>query len=182
MQRTGFKFNTMSPDIDEKAIRHPDPKMLTMTLALAKAECLVRRIRRQFGDDFACHLITCDQVAVFGGAIREKPESADEARAWLMSYRGSSVETVTSVTVTTLPSGPPRIGTDHARVFFRDITDDAIEAIIARGDVMGSCGAFVLDDPELAPCVDRIEGFKDSIDGLPLLLTLELLAKAGHRP
>ena len=79
----GYKFTTMSPDIDEKAIRYnwryyftvltlfrdPDPTKLTLMIANAKADALLSKVTEP------SILITSDQVIVCNGVIREKPES-----------------------------------------------------------------------------------------------------------
>ncbi len=41
LRSMGYTFTTMSPDIDEKAIRDADPHILTLKIARAKAEALL---------------------------------------------------------------------------------------------------------------------------------------------
>src|SRR5688572_5143829 len=80
LESTGRPFEVMSPDIDEKAIRHADPRIMTVNIALAKAAALLPRIT------VPSILITTDQVAVFDGQVREKPRDGNEARRWLADY------------------------------------------------------------------------------------------------
>ncbi|CAN0297862.1 unnamed protein product, partial [Laminaria digitata] len=56
MEALGWQFSTASPDIDEKAIRDPDPRKMCAEIARAKAEALVGRL------DKPGLLITSDQV------------------------------------------------------------------------------------------------------------------------
>jgi septum formation protein len=44
LQKLGYDFICMSPDIDEKAIRHPDPKEMTLMIAKAKAQALLPKV------------------------------------------------------------------------------------------------------------------------------------------
>lgn len=53
------QFSTASPDIDEKAIRDPDPRKMCAEIARAKAEALVGRLDRPG------LLITSDQVGIY---------------------------------------------------------------------------------------------------------------------
>ena len=86
------EYETISADIDEKAIRFEDPSALVAELAKAKAEAILERMKKE-GDEEGKRrtlLITCDQVVVFDGKIREKPESEEEARMFMRSYKENS--------------------------------------------------------------------------------------------
>ncbi len=177
LEALGLPFTAMAADIDEKAIRHPDPAILTWHIAVAKAAALLPRVPRP------SLLITCDQVAVFRGEIREKPSSADEARRWLRGYAGTSVSTVTTVVVTDASSRRAVHGTHEATAHFAPLPVPAVERAIARGDVLRSCGAFTIDDPDLGPYVDGLYGdgdadeIRSSVSGLPRAMTLALLRR-----
>lgn len=182
LETTGLKFTQMSADIDEKAVRHSDPAILTWLVAMAKASVLVPRIIDP------SVLITCDQVAVFRGEIREKPADADEAHRWLMEYgAGESVSTVTTVVVTDTATRRSIHATDVATVWFGQMPETFVRNAIVRGDVLSSCGAFTIDDPDLAPFVERVEGDGDetevrsSISGLPRARTLALIDRILRR-
>ena len=82
----------MTPDIDEKAIRHEHAETLTLLIANAKADALVDRLAKEQPDSEAL-LICMDQVVRCNGVIREKPSSVEEARDFLQSYsRGDPAE------------------------------------------------------------------------------------------
>lgn len=80
-QIVGSDFSVLSPNIDEKEIRDPDPAALTIKLAHAKAKALLSKISGE------ALLITSDQVVVCNGMIREKPETVAECREFLRSYQ-----------------------------------------------------------------------------------------------
>ncbi|XP_050267472.1 uncharacterized protein LOC126712252 [Quercus robur] len=77
----GYEFTIMFADIDEKCIRKEKPEDLVMALAEAKAEAILQRlpIGEYVKDVKPTLLITCDQVVVYEGVIREKPSSKEEA-------------------------------------------------------------------------------------------------------
>lgn len=180
MEAIGLPFTSMSPDIDEKAIRHPDPAVLTLHIAVAKAAALLGKIAQP------SWLVTCDQVAVFRGEIREKPADADVARRWLREYSGTGVDTVTTVVATDTVTRRSMHGTHRATAHFAPLPPAAIERAIGRGDVLGSCGAFTIDDPDLGPYVDGLYGeggeteIRSSVSGLPRKLTLGLLSRISR--
>ena len=105
LNRAGYNFRVMTADIDEKAIRFNDPKKLVLTLANAKADALLPKINEP------AILITADQVVFCNAKIREKPESENEARAFLESYAQYPAECVNGVAITNTQT-KKRIG-DH---------------------------------------------------------------------
>ena len=58
MSEMGYNFSTLNPDIDEKAIRHPNPYVLPTLVARAKADALVKRV------NIPALIITADQVVL----------------------------------------------------------------------------------------------------------------------
>jgi septum formation protein len=58
MSEIGYNFSTLSPDIDEKAIRHSDPYLLPVLVARAKADALLKRV------NIPALIITADQVVL----------------------------------------------------------------------------------------------------------------------
>jgi septum formation protein len=86
-----FSYEVIKADIDEKAIRHDQPRELVLALAHAKADAIIRQLQQQQQQQqqvaaeqpgsrsSSGFLITCDQVVVHEGQIREKPEDIAEA-------------------------------------------------------------------------------------------------------
>lgn len=173
MEKTGLPFSTIDPAIDEKAIRHPFPEVLTLLIAQAKAWAALSKVGRHN------LVIASDQVAYFRDEVREKPCDADEARRFLREYRNGAVELVTSIIVVDAGTIEHFYGCRTISVQFGPITDEAIEEAIARGDVLHSCGAAVVEDPAVAPWARVVEADMDAVQGFPLDLLYELLRK--HR-
>src|ERR671923_1513526 len=89
-------------------------------------------IRKNHEGDAECRLITSDQVVVWQGMIREKPENAEEARTFLRGYAEAPAETVTAVVVTNTAAEGRRQAVDRATVWFRRIPEEIIAQVIAR--------------------------------------------------
>ena len=74
-----FVYETVTADIDEKALgdRTANPTTLVALLAKAKAEAICKKLhdRSALPTGF---LLTCDQVVICQDKIREKPSSTDE--------------------------------------------------------------------------------------------------------
>lgn len=173
MEESGIPFEAMSADIDEKAIRFPNPQTLTLALAHAKADALLARITEP------ALLITTDQVVLHNNTILEKPESADEARSFLRTYADAPVQTIAAVVVTNTETDKRHEGIDIATTYFKSIPEETIEALIQKGDLFYCCGGFTVEDPLLKKYIEKIDGTIDSIMGLPLELTRRLLSESG---
>ena len=175
LEKMGYEFEVMSADIDEKSIRFDDPVKLTMVLANAKADALVPRL------DKDVILITSDQVVVCSEMILEKPVDREEAKYFISLHLGHYSETVTSVVVTNTSTGKRFAGTDIARIYFGNIPESVADEYIATGDPFLHAGGFDHEHPLIRPFVRKIEGEPESISGLPVRLTEELikLAKEG---
>lgn len=172
-------FTALSAAIDERAISagYTDrstvaPGILTLALAHAKASALLPKL----GPNTL--LLTSDQVVSFDGRIREKPSSAEECRMYLRSYATQPVVTITAVVVTS-STGRRYEGVDIAKQFIRPISEEVIDKLIEKGDVLHCAGGITVEDELLAPFLAEREGTLDSIMGLPVDLVRQLLANAA---
>ncbi|XP_015071340.1 maf-like protein DDB_G0281937 isoform X3 [Solanum pennellii] len=173
----GYEFTTMSADIDEKAIRKEKPEDLVMALAEAKAEAIIPRVSigESEGDAESTLLITCDQVVVYEGVIREKPSSEAEARQFMKDYANGQAATVSSVLVTNLTTGSRRGEWDKVEIYFHDIPDQVIDKLIEEGIVLYAAGGLIIEHPLVLPYIKEVVGSTDSVMGLPKALTERLI-------
>ncbi len=138
-----------APDIDEKAIRRDDPSDLTLAIAHAKMDKLVEMSKT---DDTLRNtvIVASDQVTVWQGVVREKPVDKAEARHFLSTYGPDAPAThVTAVVAYNTVTGTRAAGVDIAVLHFNKITDDAINALIAKGTcrcLLVSCFSALLAD------------------------------------
>ena len=185
LKEMGYVFETMSADIDEKAIRLEDPIKLTLALAIAKAEALLPKISAKGGSAYGGKnkegviLITSDQVVVCNGKIIEKPVDEKEARLFIDMYKKYPAETVTSVVVINTLSNKRVEGTDIAKTWIDPIPKDVIDKYIETKDPFFVAGGLAIEHSLLTPYINRIEGELESVMGLPKKLTEELMKLVG---
>ena len=81
-------MGTISPDIDEKAIRRSDPKEMVLAISEAKTDRALELIESDpsFAANRPDFLICGDQVIQFKDQIREKPIDEAQAKNHLQSY------------------------------------------------------------------------------------------------
>lgn len=170
LESNGYQFETMSPDIDEKAIRTEDYYKLPLLLARAKADALIPRISE------LSLVITADQVVVCGSYLYEKPKDEQEAKVYLTRYsNGTPAETVSALVVVNTRNNKRAEGVDIAKVYFNFIPFWAIEDFVKNGDPYSKAGGFAIQSPILKPYLNRVEGTNDSVMGMPLQLLEKLL-------
>ena len=168
----GFVVETMSPDVDELAIRTEDFYDLPLTLARAKSDSL----RSQVSEPAI--LITIDTVAAFDGNLRERPLTEKEAYEWLREYStGNPVETISGVVVINTGTNKRAEGTDKTKVYFKEMPESVIQDFIAQGNPLRLGGGFGIQHPIMAPYIDRIEGERESVIGMPITLVKKLIAE-----
>lgn len=90
-------------------------------------------------------------------------------------YAKFPAETVTSVVVVNTANKARVEGTNIAKIWFRPVPEDVIDAYIATNDPFLHAGGFDHEHPILLPYVVRIDGEPESVTGLPRRLTEELI-------
>ncbi|XP_052189088.1 uncharacterized protein LOC127799264 isoform X4 [Diospyros lotus] len=180
LSEMGYNFTVMTADIDERSIRKEKPEELVVALAEAKAEAIIPKlpIGHFQKDAEASVLVTCDQVVVFEGTIREKPSSKEEARQFIKDYSGGSAATVSSVLVTNLRTGFRKGDLDKVEIYFHAIPDQVIDNLIEEEMILNVAGGLITEHPLMLPYIKQVVGTMDSVMGLPKALTERLIVEA----
>ncbi|CAM8878223.1 unnamed protein product [Rhodiola kirilowii] len=173
----GYDFTIVTADIDERSIRKDTPEELVMALAEAKADAILPKVPvEEYKKDLqSTLLITCDQVVVYDGMVREKPSSKEQAYKFLKDYSGGQAATVGSVLVTNLSTGVKKGGVDRVEIHFHEIPDEVINSLIEEGHVLYVAGGLLIEHPLIQPCVKEVMGGTDSVMGLSKTLTERLI-------
>lgn len=190
-----FTYEVLKADIDEKAIRHEQPQQLVLALAHAKADAIIQALQQQqqqeagngqpgnsssgSSNSGAGLLITCDQVVVHDGQIREKPEDVQEAHRFIHSYSRSPAQTIGSVVCTNLASGSRHELVEVCTIHMSDMPDDVIDKLIAEGDVMWCAGGLMVEHPLVEPYITSIEGTQEAVMGLGKEAVMQVLVEAA---
>jgi len=167
----GFTFEVMSPDIDEKSIRHDNPSDLVMAIANAKADALVSKIKEP------AILICSDQVVLYDNNIREKPIDEKEAKEFLQSYENIHPETIGAVVVVNTENSKRAGAIQMSKIHFKTLPNEIIDGHINSGLALSGAGGFLIHDPILKNYIDYVEGGFDSATGLSKELVKKLVAE-----
>lgn len=189
LKEMGIKYELLVRPIDEKGIGDrlkDEPSDLVLTLAIAKADHLLKEIGKNIpNDDFPLSdreegwlVLTADQVVTHNGAILEKPTSINEAKEFVQGYAHSPPSTVGSCVITHFPSLTQVSGVDTAEIKFKSSIGDC--NIIKRlvdddAPVLKCAGGLMIEHPFVREHIECINGTEDSVMGLSKDLVLRLL-------
>lgn len=150
------------------------PAQIAQHLAVAKAMAAERRV-----PPGTTRVLAADTVVVLGDEALGKPRDAADARAMIERLSGKTHEVVTGVALLDLPTGKLEVGSESTRVRFRSLDAKALDAFLASGAWAGKAGGYGVQDDAAAPLVERVEGSRSNVIGLPLERVQALLATFG---
>jgi septum formation protein len=155
-------FEVVVSQVDEDAATVPDPWQTARSLALLKAKAVakLRPSALVIGGDTVVAL-----PAENGFLQLAKPADHAEAIAMLQTLSGKTHIVITGVAVV-LPDGNEIVYDVDARVTFRRLSREEIEAYVATGEPMDKAGAYAVQAGG-GTFIDRIEGERNAVIGLP---------------
>jgi septum formation protein len=163
LERLGVRFSVASAHIDEE--RKPDEPALAYVLRMAreKAEACARTGQVT---------LAADTIVVVGDEVLGKPRDRSDAERMLRLIAGIEHRVISAVCVR------PQLRAVETAVKFAPLTDAQVRWLAASGDGDDKAGAYAVQGLAGA-FVERIDGSFTNVVGLPLVETLEMLAKAG---
>ena len=127
LERMGIRdFETISPNVDERAFHGLPPEELVRRLSAGKAAAVAGKV----GEDAI--VIAADTVVALEGAVLGKP--ADELDAFKMLSALSGVRHQVYTGVTVCRGGEKQTAHEVTDVTFRELSEREIEAYISTGE------------------------------------------------
>ena len=178
----GYGFTVEPADIDETPAPGEEPDPYARRLSADKAAAVARaKSHGQRSAEAAELVIGADTVVTIDGTIIGKPSDEAEARATLRRLSGVSHEVITAVTVHRVADGTALTDSCTTRVWFRELSDDAINEYVATTEPMDKAGSYAIQGGGAA-FVERTDGPPDNVVGLPVELVgrlIEQVSRAG---
>ncbi len=172
LQRLQIPFQCLPPGVEETALPGEQPEVLARRLAQAKAQAVA-------GDHPCALVIGSDQVASVNGLILGKPGSHDAAVAQLRASSGQEVTFYTGVAVICAEQGWAWHSVEPFSVYFRQLTDSAIENYLRREQPYDCAGSFKCEGLGISLFAGLRGNDPTSLEGLPLITLVDLLSRAG---
>ena len=134
MSSLGWKYESISPDIDETPMKHETAEQLVMRLAIQKAQVVSENNPGRI-------IIAADSVVEVDGRIYGKPVSQIEAEAMLKEIRGTHHRIHSGISICHSSTGNIRSHCVTTVVQARRYSDIEIKQSIDRGTPFDKAGA-----------------------------------------
>lgn len=171
LERLGVPFECVSADIDESRHEGETPEALCVRLAREKA----LKVKSMVGEAI---VIGSDQVAVLGERILGKPHTRERAIEQLSSMQGQTVYFLTALCIIgekgeIFETMVPTI------VTMKKLSVKTIENYLDREQPFNCAGSAKIEKLGIALVKEVRSTDPTALIGLPLIETVNLLAKAG---
>ena len=163
------EFEIITKEVDESLPAEIHPQKGVEILAIRKGKA----VADEAGADAI--VISSDTLVELDGVPLGKPRDKAEAFRMLSSLSGKAHNVHTGVAVHC--RGRVFSGVATTAVYFREMTEDEINEYIATGDPMDKAGSYGIQSGA-GKFVEKIRGDHDTVVGLSLRLTKELLTKS----
>ncbi|HEU0163091.1 MAG TPA: Maf family nucleotide pyrophosphatase [Rhizomicrobium sp.] len=160
-------------EIDESVVRGEQPRAHALRLATQKA----RRVQSEWNGAPA-FILAADTVVACGRRILPKAGDDDQVRSCLALLSGRRHQVMTAVALIA-PDGRLRTRLAQTRVSMLRLTAMQVNAYVESREGVGKAGGYAIQGRAEA-FVKEISGSYSNVVGLPLALTVALLAGAGH--
>ncbi|MBI4435571.1 Maf-like protein [Candidatus Uhrbacteria bacterium] len=168
LEAMGFAFTTISPDIDERAIRRDDPRELVTAIAQAKMDAVLEKVQGE------AIVITSDQVMLVDGIVREKPTTKEEAYVFIKTF-STRPQIATSATVVCNTANGRRVcEVVDVRVTCDPIPEENIREFVETEQALKYAGGLAAEHPLFEPFV-HVDGEWEALMGLPKAKTREMI-------
>lgn len=166
----GLRFLVAPADVEERRNEGERPRCYVERLSRAKVTNVA------WGHAGAL-VIGGDTIVVIDGSVLEKPRDAAEAVKMLKSLSGRTHTVYSGLAV----AAGARVTSNvvAARVTFRDLTREVIDAYVATGEPLDKAGAYGIQGRGAA-LAERIEGDFYAVMGLSAAAFASLVREVGY--
>jgi septum formation protein len=172
LTRAGIGFEVIPADIPEYARPDESPREMAIRLAGEKALAVARRL----GPEPPRPVLGADTIVVLGREVIGKPKDAEDAVGLLQRLLGHEHAVITGFALA--DSGTLAVESDAvtSRVAMRDASEEEIRDYVATGEPLDKAGAYAVQGLG-ARFVERVEGSRDNVIGLPVAEFVDLLSR-----
>jgi septum formation protein len=174
LREAGFNPEALPSQIEETQADFLTSAERALFNAIRKAMA----IAIQHPDDI---VLSADTIVTLDGSVFGKPADLEEAFQMLKLLVGKTHEVITAVAVMHLNKKRTRVGTERTAVKFRSLADSAIREYLEIAEPLDKAGAYAAQEsPDLI--IESVTGSFTNVVGLPMELTIPILAEFGIRP
>ena len=171
LAEAGYKFTSITPNIDESAFPAEGHNACEYAeqLALAKAKNIAEK-------NPDCLVIGADTVVDFKGEIIGKPADAKDAEQITRKLFSAPHKVITGLAIVRLSDGIEVVESDTTIVYPKKMTAEQIAEHIKGGSWRDKAGAYAIQETG-DEFVEKIDGSLTNVMGLPMELLQRLLKR-----
>jgi septum formation protein len=174
LKKAGYAFEIISPPGDEVSHGWLTIRELTIWNATRKAQ----RVSKASPNAV---VLAADTLVTIDGCVLGKPVDLADAAKILRRLSGRTHEVWTAVCICHLARGQSQSFHEISRVYFRELSDDAIQDYLAKVNPLDKAGAYAAQGHG-TEIIERIEGSYTNVVGLPMEATTPALSSFGITP
>jgi septum formation protein len=171
LKEAGYEFEIISPPDDEVSHAWFTIRELTVWNATRKA----LRIAQMHPEAV---VLAADTLVTIDGHVLGKPVDLEDAVRILRRLRGRAHEVWTAVCIRHGARGTSRNFHEISRVHFRELSEHAIRAYLAKVNPLDKAGAYAAQGHG-TEIIEHIEGSYSNVVGLPMEETVRALRAFG---
>jgi len=171
LSEAGYKFEVVSPPVDEVAHGWLTVRELTIWNAARKAA----RVLKMSPDAV---VLAADTLVMIDGEVLGKPTDLEDAVRILRRLSGRAHEVWTAVRICHGARDRSQSFHEMSRVHFRKLDDKAIRDYLAKIDPLDKAGAYAAQGHG-TEIIERIDGSYSNVVGLPMEKTQSVLRAFG---
>ncbi|CAM4381227.1 septum formation protein Maf [Corallococcus sp. ZKHCc1 1396] len=170
MDGLGLPYRTEAPGVDEHVPAHLSALEAVAMLAARKA----RAVQERHPDAW---VLGADQLVEVEGRTLGKPRDRDAARTQLQGLLGHTHAIHTGVCLVG-PGGHVAEAVESTRLTFFPLPAEELERYLDTGEWEGCAGSYRVEGQGQA-LLEKLEGDRTNVQGLPMLSVVRLLRRAG---
>ena len=177
MEEEGIRFRVVVPETDEWDFR-THPELAPVDIARANARHKAEAVGRRHPADI---ILAADTVVYCDGRLLGKPLNSEEAVSMLKWLSARTHEVMTAVALCDPARRCIHEQVARTQVTFRALNEPLIRNYIGKVNVMDKAGAYAMQEHG-SDLIERIEGSKTNVIGLPMEIVRHLLADINPAP
>lgn len=159
MEEISKDFIVDVSDVDETITKKLSPQDMVQTLSIRKGEVVHNRHYEDI-------VISADTVVAFKNEIIGKPKDEKDAKRILKLLSGEKHEVYTGVSL--FYKEYRHTFYVETLVYFNKLNDELIDSYVASGSPLDKAGAYGIQDNDIYPIVDKIDGDLKNVIGFPV--------------
>ena len=171
----GYEFEVQSPEIEEVQLEGEPPEEFVVRMAEEKAAAIAHAAPQG-----SC-VLGFDTCVALGDRVYGKPGDEIEAAEMLLSLAGRTHTVYTGFCLFVAGTDDAEAGIDASRVTMRAVSTDEAARYAASGEPLDKAGAYALQGAGKG-FVDKVEGLRSTVIGMPLEHVVDLLTRRGIMP